>query len=105
MISVAVRAKGHRTNGEATLSQDGQPVLTFGWEQGGVPYEIPAGGDHIYNYTIKAKPGIPDSVIVVYNIFAVKEVGPAPGTNLLGTSSSSTQSGVSTTTVISSPAR
>lgn len=112
VISVAVRAKELYTDGEATLFEDDQPVLTFEWEQGGVPYEIPAGGNHIYNYTIKAKSGSPDSVISVYNIFAVKEarfdnteVGPTSGITLHGTPSSSTGLDVSTTTVTSSPAR
>jgi hypothetical protein len=108
MIPVAVRAKGHDTNGEATLFEDGQPVLTFGWEQGGVAYEIPIGADHIYNYTIRAKSGSPDSLIFVYDIFAFNdgtEAGPTSDITLHETSSSSTQSSVSTTTVVSSATR
>jgi hypothetical protein len=104
MMSVAVRAKEHGHDGEATLFEDGKPVLTFAWEQGGVPYEISAEVDHIYNYTIRAKSGSPDSQIFFYDIFAVQngaEAGATPGITSQGTPSS-TQS---TTTVISSAAR
>jgi hypothetical protein len=100
MMSVAVRAKERDHDGEATLFEDGKPVLTFALEQGGVPYEIPAEADHIYNYTIKAKSGSSDSQIFFYDIFTVKdstEAGATPGITSQETPSSSTQSTTSAT--------
>jgi hypothetical protein len=109
MISAALLTKGGNHEGQAALFQDGQFVLSLGLNQGGVPYQIPEGGNHIYNYTIGAPPNSPESYIWVYQVLvrgagsSTTQIGqPTPEATSRVSQTSSTQTVISSTSTVNS---